>query len=398
MGGSGAGQPVVPVHQHSRYWLHPEPAGRSEAIEPPPREPLDFFRRLPGYRPTPLVHLDRLARQLGLASLLLKDESGRFDLPAFKVLGAWWAAYRVLCERLGAEPTGWHTLADLAAAFAALRPLTLCAFTDGNHGRAVARFARDLGFQSLIFVPSFVVPSRVDAIRSEGAQVEIVAGTYEDSLRAAAAAASDRCLLICDDAWPGYEQVPRWVIDGYSTMFWEIDEQLALAETPPPDVVMVQMGVGALAAAVVTHYRNRTVEAPPIVVGVEPLSAACVLESVAAGELREVPGPHGSLMANLNCGIPSLVALPLLASGLSGCIAIDDHWAIAGMRRLASDGVQAGVTGVAGFAGLLAVLEEQNIIRDAAFQRPRRVLVLCTEGRDVDPEGYDRIVHGQEIA
>jgi diaminopropionate ammonia-lyase len=398
MGGKGAGQPMHPVHPDSRHWLQPQHAGPSEAIEPPPRAPLDFFRRLPGYRPTPLVHLDRLAHELGLESLLLKDESGRFGLPAFKVLGAWWAAYRVLCERLGAEPADWHSLADLATAFAGLRPLTLCAFTDGNHGRAVARFARDLGLESLIFVPSFVVPSRVEAIRSEGAQVEIVDGTYEDSLRAAAAAASDRCLLVCDDAWPGYEEVPRWVIDGYSTMFWEIDEQLASSGNQPPDVVMVQMGVGALATAVVTHYRNRTVKTPPFVVGVEPLSAACVLESVAAGELREVPGPHRSLMANLNCGIPSLVALPLLASGLSACVAIDDHWAIAGMRRLAAEGVQAGVTGVAGFAGLLAVLEEQNVIRDAAFQRPRRVLVLCTEGRDVDPEGYDRIVHGQEIA
>ena len=398
MDGSGVDPTTIPVGRRaSRYWLQPQGGvGLPEAIEPPPRAPLEFFRRLPGYRPTPLVHLEQTAHELGLKGLLVKDESRRFDLPAFKVLGAWWAAYRVLCDRLGGEPSDWRSLADLASAFARLRPLTLCAFTDGNHGRAVARFARFLGLQSLIFVPSFVVSSRVDAIRAEGARVEIVDGTYEDSLHAAAAAASDRCLLVCDDAWPGYEQVPRWVIDGYSTMFWEIEEQLAMADLPAPDVVMVQMGVGALASAVVVHYRSSSTTTQPFIVGVEPLSAACVFESLAAGKLCEVPGPHGSLMANLNCGVPSLVALPILMSGLSGCVAIDDHWAVAGMRRLGSAGVQAGVTGVAGFAGMLAVLDEPNVIRDSAFQKPARVLVICTEGRGVDPEGYDRIVHGQD--
>lgn len=369
-----------------------------QGVEAPTRAPLEFFRKLPGYRPTSLANLERTADQLGLASLYLKDESERFDLPAFKVLGAWWAAYRLLSQNLGREPVGWQTLADLAPAFAPLRPLTLCAFTDGNHGRAVARFARFMGLESLIFVPSFVVASRIAAIRAEGAQVEIVDGTYEDSLRAAAAAASESCLLVSDDAWPGYEQVPRWVIEGYSTMFWEIDDQLKAAERPGPDVVLVQMGVGALASAVVAHYRRPEAKPQPFIIGVEPLAAPCVFESLVAGELREVPGPHTSLMANLNCGVPSLVALPILMSGMSGCMAIDDHWAVQGMRRLAAVGVAAGVTGVAGFAGLLAVLSEPNVLRELAFQNPPRVLVICTEGRAVDPDGYDRIVAGADLA
>jgi diaminopropionate ammonia-lyase len=380
----------------SRFWINPLPhAGRPTAIEAPDRDPLQFARRLPGYQPTPLVDLKRTAADLGLNSLHLKDESARLGLPAFKVLGAWWAAYRLLSQRLGREPLEWRTLADLAAAFAPLRPLTLCAATDGSHGRAVARFARLMGFDALVFVPAFVAAPRVAAIRSEGARVETVEGIFEDALHAAAAAASERCLLVSDDSWPGYTEVPGWVIDGYSTLFWEIDDELSAAGQPGPDVVLVQMGVGALAAATVRHYRRAEARPQPTIIGVEPLSAACVLESLAAGEMREVPGPHSSLMANLNCGMVSMIALPILLEGMSASVAIDDAWAIEGMRGLAREGVQAGVTGVAGFAGLLAVLGERSALREQAFARPQRVLVICTEGRAADPGGYDRLVGGE---
>ena len=155
-------------------------------------------------------------------------------LPAFKVLGAWWAAYRRLSPRLGREPVEWRTLDDLAAAVAPLRPLTLYTATDGSHGWAVARFARSMGFEALVFVPSFVAPPRIAAIRAEGARVEVVDGIFEDALHAAVAAASERCVLLSDDSWPGYTEVPGWVIDGYSTMFWEIDDQLAAAGRPDP--------------------------------------------------------------------------------------------------------------------------------------------------------------------
>lgn len=377
------------------YLLNPHVLAHGvQGIDAPTRAPLHFFRKLAGYGPTQLKELPAAASRLGLARLYVKDESERFGLPAFKVLGAWWAAYRLLSQRLGRQPAGWSTLDDLAAAFAPLRPLTLCAFTDGNHGRAVARFARFMGFDSLIFVPSFVVPPRIAAIESEGAEVVVVDGTYEDALAAAAAAASDTCLLVSDDAWPGYEQVPRWVIEGYSTMLWEIDDQLAAAGKPGPDVVLVQMGVGALASAVVAHYRRPQADPQPFVIGVEPLAAPCVFESLAAGELRAVPGPHTSLMANLNCGVPSLVAVPILMSGMGGCVAIADDWAVQGIRELAREGVAAGVTGVAGYAGLLAVLSEANPLRERAFRRPTNVLLFCTESSATDPEGYERIIGG----
>jgi diaminopropionate ammonia-lyase len=160
-----------------------------------------------------------------------------------------------------------------------------------------------------VFVPSFVAPPRIAAIRAEGARVEVVNGIFEDALHAAVAAASERCVLLSDDSWPGYTEVPGWVIDGYSTMFWEIDDQLAAAGRPGPEVVLVQMGVGALAAATVRHYRRAEARRPPTIIGVEPLSAACVQESLVAGEPGEVPGPSRqwgegppALMRRVACG------------------------------------------------------------------------------------------------
>jgi diaminopropionate ammonia-lyase len=291
---TGKEKPLPSTDRTSRTWMNPSLASIG-AFGPVSRVPLEFHRKMPGYRPTPLADLRHTAAHLGLASLRLKDESARLGLPAFKVLGAWWAAYRLLCERLGHEPRSWRTPEDLAAAFVPLRPLTLCAATDGSHGRAVARFARLMGFEALVFVPSFVVAARVDAIRSEGARVEVVEGVFEDALHAAISASSERCLLVSDDSWPGYEEVPKWVLDGYATLFWEIDDALAAAGSAGPDVVFVQMGVGALAAATVRHFRRREAQPQPVIIGVEPLSAACVMEALAAGEVRQVPGPHATL-------------------------------------------------------------------------------------------------------
>src|SRR5262249_25097264 len=147
----------------------------------------------------------------------------------------------------------WTDVDGLRAALTPLGALTLAAATDGNHGRTVAHMAALLGYDAQIFVPSGTAAARIDGIASEGATVHVVDGTYDDAVLAAAALASDAVLVVSDTSWPGYTQVPRWVIDGYATIFAEIDEQLAIAGAPPPDVVLVPMGVGALAAATVEH-------------------------------------------------------------------------------------------------------------------------------------------------
>ncbi|QYG93157.1 diaminopropionate ammonia-lyase [Iamia sp. SCSIO 61187] len=346
--------------------------------------PQDFHRRLPGYAPTPLVDAAPLAADLGVGRLWVKDESWRLGLPAFKMLGASWASYRLLVSRLGAEPS-WATLDELAAALVPLGPLTLVAATDGNHGRAVARTARLLGLGAHVLVPAGTADARIEAIASEGARVDVVDGTYDDAIAASAALASDDHLVVSDTSWPGYAEVPRWVIDGYATIFAEVDEQLAATGAPPPDVVVAQMGVGALAAATVGHVRSTGGDRPTIVV-VEPLSAACGLRSAEAGHPVEVPGPHRSIMAGLNCGMVSELAWPTVAAGTDWFVAVSDAAAEQAMRDLATVGVTAGETGGAGLAGLrqLVASGEADIGPDSS------VLVLNTEG-PTDPGAYERI-------
>jgi diaminopropionate ammonia-lyase len=338
-----------------------------------------FHRRFPGYAPTRVVDAPALAAELGLAGLSVKDESRRLGLPSFKILGASWAVYRLLVDRLGHEPE-WRDIDDLRAALAPLGHLTLVAATDGNHGRAVAHMARLLGYESRILVPAGTASARVDAIEGEGASVTVVDGTYDDAVRASAALAADDVLVVSDTSWEGYTEVPRTVIEGYATIFAEIDEQLAAA----PEVVVVPMGVGALAAATVQHYASHAT-----IIVVEPLSAACGLHSAAAGRPVAVPGPHDSIMAGLNCGMVSIIAWPAVSAGVDLFVAVDDTAAEQAMRDLATIGVVAGETGAAALAGLRAALAAGAA--GAPDLRGRRVLVLCTEGA-TDPVAYRRVV------
>jgi diaminopropionate ammonia-lyase len=304
-------------------------------LGPPPAAPLAFHRTLPGYAPTPLVEAPAAAAALGVERVVVKDESSRLGLPSFKVLGASWAIHRALEERPDAT--------------------RLACATDGNHGRAVARMARLLGLEAIVLVPASMIEARREAIAAEGARVEVVDGTYDEAVERVAELDA---LVIQDTAWPGYETVPAWVIEGYGTIGAEIDLE--------PDVVAVQIGVGSFAAAIVRRFARARI------VGVEPLTAACALASAEAGGPVEVPGPHDSVMAGLNCGRVSPVAWPVVSRGIEAFCAVGDDRAREAVRLLARDGVTAGESGAAGLAGLLAFRDELDL--------RGLVLVINTEG------------------
>jgi diaminopropionate ammonia-lyase len=368
------------------------------ALEPPPipdmsASPRAFHASMAGYRPTPLREAPHAARRLGVGEVLVKDESERLGLPSFKVLGASWAVHRALVEHVGATLEEIPTFDALNTAIAPARPITLVAATDGNHGRAVAHMAALLGLDARIYVPDDMVPARIAAIEGEGATVTVIDGGYDDAVARSSQDAGERRLVISDTAWPGYERVPAWVIEGYSTIFAEIEETLDGEKRSQPDVVVVPIGVGALAAAAVRDYWSLQAGRPRLV-GVEPTSAACVLESVAAGRIVTLQHAQTSIMAGLNCATPSLIAWPLVSRGIDLYLAVPDAYVAEATRVLAADGIVAGECGAAGLAALTAVVTDAHLAqaREALALGPdSSVLLLSTEGA-TDLEAYKRLV------
>ncbi len=353
-----------------------------------------FHQSLPGYAPTPLIELPEVAQAAGVARVWLKDESKRFGLNAFKGLGASYAVYRFLQrrwqERFPEEPFSPRTFED-PSLVARLGTFTFATATDGNHGRAVAWTARRLSQRAVIYVPSNTVRARIDAIRSEQAEVVVVDGTYDETVRRAAADAERfGWQVISDTAYPGYMEIPRWIMEGYTTIFAEAREQLPERET----VVLLQAGVGGLACAGALFYQRERARRPALV-SVEPTDADCLLESALApdGSIRVARGKQSSIMAGLNCGTPSLLAWPVIRDAFDFFLAIDDDYAREAMRHLAASGVVSGESGAAGVAGLLALAGETALddARRRLLPHDAKVLVVSTEG-DTDPVGYRQIV------
>jgi diaminopropionate ammonia-lyase len=347
---------------------------------------LAYHRTLPGYEPSPLVDAPAVAQRLGVAAVHVKDESSRLGMPSFKILGASWATYRALVDLLGQKPGQVPGISDLAARLEG-RELTLVAATDGNHGRAVARMAKLLGQSARILVPRDMVAERIDAIRGEGAAVIVVDGNYDEAVAASAALADDTHVIISDTSWDGYEQVPRWVIEGYRTIVEEVLQALADRGVEPPSVVVTQMGVGAFAAAMIRGFSPLGAR----MIGSEPTRAACVLESIRAGQRVQLDGALDSIMVGLNCGTPSPLAWPDLLAGLEFATAVTDEDAEDAMRELAAIGVVSGESGAAGLAALLAHGPELGLTSSD------RILVVSTEGA-TDHHAYRRIVGPRRTA
>ena len=338
----------------------------------------------PGYRPTPLVRLPLLARALGVGDVLLKDEGARFGLGSFKALGGAYAVRRLLArERAG----------DV---------VVTCA-TDGNHGRAVAWGAQRFGCRAVIYLHAGVSEARERAIAAYGAQIVRTTGNYDDSVRQSADdARRNGWFIISDTSWPGYEDIPRDVMQGYTLMVREALAPIAAADFPTH--IFIQGGVGAVAAAVLSHLWEGLGPLRPVVIVVEPDRADCLFRSAEAGRPVAVTGKLDTIMAGLACGEPSLLAWRILDHGADAFLRITDEWAVEAMRRLAAPhagdiAVVAGESGAAGLAGLLALQSRPDLARRAGLGAASRVLAFNTEGA-TDPGLYRQIVgrSWQEVA
>jgi diaminopropionate ammonia-lyase len=328
----------------------------------------------PEYRPSPLVRLPGLSKELGLGELLVKDESHRHGHLSFKALGVGYAVARLL-HRTGSR-----------------QDLVLASATDGNHGHALARVARAHGLKAHIYVHQLTRQERIDLIRAEGADVVVVAGNYDDAVRKASSdARAHGWQVVSDTSWEGYTEVPRWIMAGYTQMLREAHEQWQ--PEPQPDVVIVQAGVGAFACAVASWFARWGTPLRPFLILCEPTRAACLLESAAAGRPTTVDGSLETIMDGLSCGEVSRAAWPAIAATADAYVAFDDSWAVDAMRLLEAGRpgdapIETGASGAAGLAALLAILRDPSLdlVREASrLSASSRVLVFNTEGAVGNP-------------
>lgn len=360
-----------------------------------------LHRQLDCYDETPLVELKEMAKSVGVRSILVKDESHRFGLKAFKGLGGIYALFRVICKELGLDYRT-TTLQDLRGTELAkkIESLVFATTTDGNHGKGVAWAAAQFGCEAHIFMPAGTVPARVQAIRdiNPKATVKVMDIGYDDTVRLVSKLAKEQGWhLVQDTSWDGYEEIPRWLIQGYSTMVKEASEQMSSLNLAPTHV-FVQSGVGSMPAGVVgclaNIYKNNNLKFAVV----EPDGMACIYASAKAGDGRPHPADPQipSVMAGLNCGEPCTIAWPILRDFSSAFFKCPNKTTEEGMRLLASpEGADQKI--ISGESGAVCVGLINSLTQEAkdllGIDNLSVILCFSTEG-DTDPENYRRVVGG----
>ena len=364
-----------------------------------------FHKSIEGYKKTPLVKLDNLAKKLGVKNVFVKDESYRYGLNAFKGLGGLYAIFRIVCDKLNLDPSS-TTFEDLQSEEikSKLKDMVFVTATDGNHGKGVAWAANKLGCKSVIFMPKGSVLARAKAIESMGnSTVTITDLNYDDAVRKASSLADEKgWYLVQDTAWDGYEDVPNFISQGYTIMAKEALDELNELGIEKPTHLFLQAGVGSMAGSVLGYMVNRFDKKPPITTIVEPATVACIYKSALADDSKPhaVTGDLQTIMAGLNCGEPNTATWPILRDYASFYAACPDYVTARGMRVLASPikddkKVISGESGAVGM-GLLSMLMEKDefvdIRKDMNLDENSTVLIFSTEG-NTDPKGYDEIVY-----
>ena len=362
-----------------------------------------FHRQIPGYSMSPLRSLPNLARMFGVGGIWVKDESVRLELNSFKVLGGSFALYRFIQEKIGI-PDKDMNYAYLTSPEVKdrLGDITFASATDGNHGRGIAWAAQKLGFSCVIYVHSDTSQRRINAIRNYGARVEVIEGNYDDAVRQIVIDARKfDWEIISDTSWEGYTQVPQWIMQGYTTMTAEIQEQLSGQGLIKPTHIFVQAGVGALAAAVIGYYHSLFGDDAPMCIVVEPENAACLYYTakIGDGEIHAVEGDLDTIMAGLACGEPSPIAWSVLKDTADVFMAVPDYIAARGMRMyatpLAGDPfIISGESGAVTLGAFVAALSENGVGELQEFLKideDSQILFLNTEG-NTDPVQFRRII------
>ncbi|MBU5675898.1 diaminopropionate ammonia-lyase [Alkaliphilus sp. MSJ-5] len=367
------------------------------------KEVKSFHESFPVYNETPLRNMENLAKELGLGDIYVKDESYRFGLNAFKVLGGSFALGNYLAKRLNssiAEMPYEKLISEEVRK--KLGDIVFVTATDGNHGRGVAWTAKQLKQHSVVYMPKGSAKERLDNIIAEGAEASITDLNYDEAVRLANSMAEEKgWVMVQDTAWEGYEDIPTWIIQGYSTMGYEAYEQLKRLGEEKPTHIFLQAGVGSMAGAITGLFSAIYGEDRPIITIVEPNKADCIYRTAEAddGKLRFVTGDMNTIMAGLACGEPCTIGWNILKDYADNFISCPDYTAAEGMRILGNppkgdERVISGESGAATLGCVAEIMTNNNLAwmrEKLKLDENSRVLFFSTEG-DTDKENYIDIV------
>lgn len=358
-----------------------------------------FHASFPVYKETPLVELKHTANSMGLGNIYIKDESYRFGLNAFKVLGGSYAIGNYLAKRLGKSITEMPYEKLVSGEIKReLGDITFVTATDGNHGRGVAWTAKQLQQKSVVYMPKGSAEERLMNIRAEGADASITDLNYDEAVRLANSQAEQKgWVMVQDTAWEGYEDIPGWIMQGYGTMGYEAYMQLP----EKPTHIFLQAGVGSMAGAVAGFFASVYGEDRPIITIVEPNKADCIYKTAEAadGKLHFVTGDMDTIMAGLACGEPCSIGWNVLRDYADNFISCPDYAAAQGMRVLGNPEagdtkVVSGESGASAFGCIAEIMRDKTLVElknKLKLDENSKVLFFSTEG-DTDKENYKSIV------
>jgi len=358
-----------------------------------------FHQRLPGYKPTPLRDLKNLAKTFSVGKILVKDESYRFGLNAFKMLGGVYAIARLLCDefKLDIDTFNFDTLQNHIE-----QKLTFATATDGNHGRGVAWAAQQLGQNAVIYMPKGAAAERVKNIQALGAECIVTDLNYDETVRLVVGLAeTNGWKVVQDTAWEGYSEIPTWIMQGYSTMAAEAIEQITEQGLAKPTHVILQAGVGAMAGGVLGFLADKLGANNLKTIIVEPEKADCIYRSGVSekGEMINVGGELDTIMVGLACGEPNPLGWEILRNCATHFVSCEDKLAALGMRVLGNPmgddpriiSGESGAIGTGLLAGLYYSDDKQALMEQLQLDSDSVVLVISTEG-DTDPVHYRDVV------
>lgn len=361
----------------------------------------DYHNSFPMYEKTPFIELKNLAEKVNVKNILVKDESYRFGLNAFKVLGGSFAIGKVIAKKLDMDIKDL-TFEKLTSKEVKnkLGEIIFITATDGNHGRGVAWAANKLNQKAIVYMPRGSAKERVENIEKEGATVKVLDANYDECVRKANKLAEKKgYIMVQDTAWDGYEDIPKWIMQGYMTLAWEMYESLQEKNIKPTHLFL-QAGVGSFAAATTGFFTNMYKdEGKPIITVVEPDTVACIYESAIANERVLVGGEHETIMAGLACGEPNTFGLKVLLDNCENFIKVSDEFAAYGMRVLGNPykddkKVISGESGAAPFGSIIKILTDDKYKDERKkldINSDSNLIFVSTEG-DTDAQNYLDIV------